>query len=144
MKPSLNKLISFGLLLMVTAPTITRAESGQWRVTIISAMPSRHNVPVEYCQQFTPNMYFGQTSAIQQAGVMAQNGILVKYRTVQTRQEDSLFFTAIQAVISKQLDAGHSWYTRWNVHLQQLTLDGPADGVWSTLDCKGRLIAQLQ
>jgi hypothetical protein len=118
------------------------AEQVVWKVTIISALPSRQDVPLNYCQQFSPDVYVGPDSKLQQEGVKAQNGMLVKYRTVQTQQQNQLFFTSIDAVISKQLDPSHSWYTRFYIHLQQLTLHGIADGVWSTLDCKGRLIAQ--
>lgn len=118
------------------------AESAVWKVTFISAIPSRPDVPAEYCQRFSPDTYEAPIQKLEQEGVKAQNGILVKYRNIQTQQDSELFFTKIDVVISKQLDSAHSWYTRMFVHLQQLTGNGVADGVWSTRDCKGRLIVQ--
>ncbi len=140
----MKKLIKmFGVLgLLFIAAPLAAANELIWKVTIISVLPSRANVPADYCLQFSPDVYAGSLTQLQQTGVKARNGVLIKYRTMQTQQENALFFTSIDAVISKQLDPSHSWYTRLHIHLQQLTMNGVADGVWSTLDCKGRLIAQ--
>lgn len=129
---------------LLTLSPAALADHLTWKVTIISALPNRPDVPVNYCQQFSPDTYTGSAGQLAQEGIKAQNGMLVKYRTVQTQEQNNLFFTAIDATISKQLDPSHSWYTRFYIHLQQLTLHGVADGVWSTPDCKGRLVAQPQ
>jgi hypothetical protein len=133
----------FGIgIILFSIPLAISANSITWKVSIISAMPSRSSVPIEFCQQFSPDVYIGSFGQLQQGSVKAQNGMLVKYRNVHFNQDHELFFTEVDAVISKQLDPAHTWYNRWFIHLQQLTPNGVADGVWSTRDCKGRLIAE--
>lgn len=129
-------------LLLFIAPAIANAEEVVWKMTVISALPSRANVPANFCQQFTPDVYAGSLHQLEQQGSTARNGIKIKYRNLQVQQQNELFFTSIDAFISKQLDPDHSWYTRLYIHLQQLNPNGVADGVWSTPDCKGRLVAQ--
>lgn len=132
----------FSAIFLGLFSTAALSENSVWKVTFISAISSRPNVPAEFCQRFSPDIYEAPIQKMEQEGVKAQNGILVKYRNIQTQQENELFFTKIDAVISRQLDPDHSWYTRMFIHLQQLTGNGVADGVWSTRDCKGRLILQ--
>ena len=132
------------IFLLTPLTTAMAADNLVWKVTIISAIPSRPNVPADFCQRFSPDIYGASLNQLQQTGATAENGMLVKYQSVQTRQENELFFTGVNAVISKQLHPGQFWHTHFYIHLQQLTANGVADGVWSTLDCKGRLIAQPQ
>lgn len=131
-----------GLIILLAASLSAQANDLIWKVNIISVLPSRPNVPSEFCLQFSPDAFAGPLSQLQQEGVRANNGILIKFRTFQPQQLNGLFFTSIEAVISRQLNSGHAWYNRMFIHLQQLSPVGVADGVWSTPDCRGRLVAQ--
>lgn len=135
--------VQIGIALCIIAP-IACADDLVWKVAVISAIPSHPGVPAEFCREFVPDSFVASMTQLQQTGVQAQNGITIKYHNVQTQEQNQLYLTAIDAYISKKLDPEHSWYTRIYIYLQQLTLTGVADGVWSTADCKGRLIATPQ
>lgn len=123
---------------------IVLAQDFVWKVSIISAFPARSGIPSDFCLQFTPNNFAASLNQLQQNGVRADNNIVIRFRTFQPEMQNDLIFTQIEAVISKQLDSGHAWYTNMFIHLQQLSPYGVADGVWSTRECKGRLIVQPQ
>jgi hypothetical protein len=139
-----EKMITRIGIALLMATSLAHANDLVWKVSVISALPGRPGVPAEFCREFTPDSYAAPVTQLQQTGAQAQNGMTIKYRTVQTQEQNQLYLTAIDGMISKKLDPEHSWYTRFYIYLQQLTPAGVADGVWSTSDCKGRLIATPQ
>lgn len=129
-------------LTSILLPLAASADNLIWKFTLISALPTRTDVPTDFCIRATPDTFIGSLALLQQSGISSQNGMLIKFRSLQVNSENGLFFTKINAQISRKLDANRTWYTTWYIHLQQLSRYGVADGVWSTVDCKGRLIAQ--
>ncbi len=113
-----------------------------WKFTLISAMPARVDIPAQFCLQFSPDNFTGPLNVLQQSGVNANNGVKIKFRSWRVDSENGLIFTKISAQIAKTLNPNRTWNAPWFIHLQQLTPFGIADGVWSTPECKGRLIAQ--
>lgn len=118
------------------------AQELYWKFSVISVLPVARNIPPEYCLQRIPDSFTAPISDLMQSGVRSNNQFLVKFRSFQPEMNHGLIFTQINAVISRQLDSGHAWYSYWFIQLQQLNSYGVADGVWSTNECKGRLIAE--
>ncbi len=137
-----NLIRTVGILLLLIFFKIAEADTLVWKTTFISAMPARANVPVEFCQQFSPDVYVAPVEKLLRESVTTENGLQVKYRNLSSHQQDGLFFTEITGIFSKTLRSGHPWFTYFYIHEQMLTPHGVADGVWSTENCKGRLIAQ--
>lgn len=135
-------LFKISIFTLVSLPLMAAADNLVWKFNIISAMPIRTDTPADFCTQFSPDNFTGALSLLQQSGTLAQNGMQIKFRSVRVDSENGLVFTKISAQISRKLNPYRTWYTSWFIHLQQLTRSGVADGVWSTPDCKGRLIAQ--
>ncbi len=135
-------LLKASILLLFPLPLIAAPDNIAWKFNLVSALPIRTDVPTQFCTQFSPDSFMGPLSLLQNSGTYSQNGMLIKFRSLQMNPENGLFFTKITAQISRKLNYNRTWYTPWFIHLQQLTRYGVADGVWSTADCKGRLIAQ--
>jgi hypothetical protein len=129
-------------VLLLPLPILAKAEP-VWKFNIISALASRPDVPADFCLHFSPDNFLGTWSNLQQSGTLSQNGIRIKFRSFQSDPENGLIFTKIHAQIFRTINSNRTWYTNWYIHLQQLTRYGVADGVWSTPDCKGRLVAQI-
>ncbi len=136
---SLTVIYIFLNLLMLPAAL---AEEIIWKVTEVSAIPRQVGISAEYCQQFTPNFYIGSIEKLMQEGVKSRNGLSIKYRSINRHEQHGLYFTEIEILMSRRLEYPPPWFDTMYIHLQQLTANGPADGVWSTHRCKGRLIFQ--
>lgn len=129
-------------ILLFFAVQTSFADTVIWKTTIISAIPNRAEIPVAFCQRFSPDVYVAPAEKLLRESVTSQNGLQVKYRNVSFHQEKSLYFVEINAMLSKTLPSGHPWFTYFYIHEQMLSPQGIADGVWSTDNCKGRLIAE--
>ncbi len=129
-------------LVICLSLNIACAQDLFWKFSVISVIPASRDVPPGYCVQWMPDSFAAPLSELLQTGVRSSNQFLVKFRSFQPEMNHNLIFTQIDAVISRQLDSGHAWYSYMFIHLQQLNPYGVADGVWSTKECKGRLIAE--
>jgi hypothetical protein len=135
-------LLKASILALLSLPYMAMAATPVWKFTLISALPIQRDTPSQFCLQISPDNFMGPLNILQRSGVIANNGMKVKFRSWQVNSENGLIFTKINAQISKIVNPNRTWYTPFFIHMQQLTPFGVADGVWSTPECKGRLVAQ--
>ncbi len=133
--------ILIAIIMLISVTTIANANQIIWTAVFSNSSPIKPNVSLEYCKSHIPTVMVTTIKQItSKEGVMALNGINVRYLSYKTEKKDDLYFNLVNAMISGKDAEGKSWSAPMKLYEQTLSEVGVTWTVWSTPECKGTFL----
>lgn len=125
-----------------TAPAPAKPDKTVWKYSFHDVTPTRPDISKGFCKSHTPDKFITSVDTLANAGMVAKNNIMVKYKSFTNASRYGLYFTEINATLSGIVD-GKQWQTDMYIHQQRLEPNGSTFGVWSTPECKGFVTSEV-
>lgn len=137
------KLLSLAATTCIVFSICTNADTSQkvlWTAVFSNTVPVNSSVSQAYCDSHTPTVMVTTIDQItSKQGVIALNGINVRYLSYKTIEKDNIYFNVVNATISGK-DASGAWSMPMKLYEQTLSPIGTTYTVWSTSKCKGTFL----
>lgn len=120
---------------------VSNAAEVVWTAVFSNFTPIEKNISDAFCRSHTPSVIVTTIQQItSKKGIVALNGVRIRYLSYRTIKKDHLYFNIVNAVVSGKERGGKSWSSPMKLYEQTLSPIGVTNTVWSTQYCKGTFL----